>query len=66
MQKPLILIGTDVFVNKSELNKFAAFDLLFGGIHEFVHVPNYSQWLLVNGSWTGALGHVMNDTTSVD
>ncbi len=57
----LIRIGSENFVNRSELNAFGAFDLLFGGFHEFVYVVDFEPWLLVNGSWTGVLGHLMND-----
>jgi hypothetical protein len=61
MKTEQIRVGVEHAVNRSELNKFLAFDLLYGGYHQFVHVPNYNPWLLVNGSWTGALGHLMND-----
>jgi hypothetical protein len=62
MHTELIRIGTGSFVNETELNKDYAFDLLFGGFHEFVYIPDYWQWQLVNGTWAGALGHLMNDT----
>ena len=41
MHKELIRIGTDSFVNESELYKAYAFDLLFGGFHEFVYLPDF-------------------------
>jgi hypothetical protein len=63
MHKKLIRIGTERFVNESELSKYVALDLLFGGYHEFVYLPNYYQ--LVNGT-TGAFAYLMNDTSNVD
>jgi hypothetical protein len=63
MLKEFIRIGTSKFPNKSELSKYVALDLLFGGYHEFVYLPDYYQ--LVNGT-TGALAHLMNDTSNVD
>ncbi len=61
MKNNLIRIGTADFVNKSALLKINAFDLLFNGFYEFVYLPDYYPWLLVNGTWTGALGHLMDD-----
>ena len=67
MHKKLIRIGTESFVNESELEKAFAFDLLYGGFHEFVYLPDYWQpWQLVNGTWAGALGYLTNDTSNVD
>jgi hypothetical protein len=59
MHKELIRIGTENLVNRSELYKSAAFDLLFGGNYEFVYLPDYNQ--LMNET-TGAMAHLMNDT----
>lgn len=61
MNKDLIRIGTDKFVNESTLAKQPAFDLLFSGFHEFVYVPDDVAWVFVNGTWTGSLGLLMND-----
>jgi hypothetical protein len=61
IKKPLIRIGTPNFVNESKLNVDDRFDLLFGGFNEFVYISSYLPWQLVNGTWTGALGYLMND-----
>ncbi len=61
MKKGSIRIGTENLVDRTNLLKLNAFDLLFDRYHEFVHIPDYYPWLLVNGSWTGALGQLMND-----
>ena len=66
MHKELIRIGTYSFVNESELDKAYAFDLLFGGFHEFVYLPDYGPFQLANGTMTGAPRHLMNDTSNVD
>jgi hypothetical protein len=60
MKRDLIRIGSDTFANKSALDKLVGFDLLYGRYHEFVYVPDSKPWLQVNGSWAGALGHMMN------
>ena len=64
MHKELIRVGTSSFVNKSKLNQARAFDLLYGGFYEFIHLPHYSH--RVNSTWTGTLGLLMNDTSNVD
>jgi hypothetical protein len=61
MKRQLIRIGTEKFANISKLNKYNAFDLLFGHFHELVYVPEYFPWQHVNGTWTGAIGDLMND-----
>ncbi len=61
MNKDRIRIGSLDMVNKSTLDEYDAFDLIFGGFEEFVYVPDYYPWELVNGTWTGAFGHLMND-----
>ncbi len=60
MEKELVRIGSDNFANKSEL--FHAFDLLFRSYHELVYISDYDPLEIVNGTWAGALGHLMNDT----
>jgi ABC-type amino acid transport substrate-binding protein len=60
--KSLIRVGTLNFVNESELDVADRFDLLFGGYHEFVYIPDNDPWQLVNGTWTGALGYLMNES----
>lgn len=60
--KELIRIGSDNFVNESELENFHGFNLLFDGIYEFVHIPDDISWNLVNGTWQGAFGRLMDDT----
>lgn len=55
MKKELIRIGTKDFENEF------VFDLIFDGNHEFVYTPDYWPWeVTVNGTWTGALAHLMN------
>ena len=61
LNKGSIRIGTQNFANVSILSKLNAFDLMFTGRHEFVYIPDYMPWLHMNGTWTGALGHLMND-----
>ena len=58
--KELIRIGTNVFVNESILNEYNEFELIFGDNYEFVYVPNHDPYQLVNGTWNGALGYLMN------
>jgi hypothetical protein len=61
MEKQLIRVGTNKLIIKSQLNPRDGFDLLFGAHHEFVPLTDFNPWQLVNGTWTGAFGHVMND-----
>jgi hypothetical protein len=61
MKKEHIRIGTNNFTNASELDKLLAFNLLYGNIYEFIYTPDFYPWMFVNGSWTGALGYLMND-----
>jgi hypothetical protein len=65
MQKQLVRIGTERHVNESKLNEFYAFDLIYGGFYEFVYIPDYYPWKLLNGTWTGALGHLINGTAQM-
>ncbi len=65
MGKELIRIGSSKFVNQSTLDKADAFDFLFRGIYEFVYLPDYYPWLLVNGTWTGGFGHLINDIKQI-
>ncbi len=61
MEKQIMRVGTDDLETKSTLNPRNGFNLLFGARYEFVYLPDYSPWQRVNGTWTGALGHLMND-----
>ena len=61
MEKQLIRVGTEDMEIKSKLNPRDGFNLLFGARHEFVYLANFHPWQHVNGTWTGALGHLMND-----
>ncbi len=61
MEKQFMRVGTDDLETKSKLNARDGYDLLFGARHEFVYLPDYWPWQRVNGTWTGALGHLMND-----
>jgi hypothetical protein len=61
MNHELIRIGSDVFVNKSELYKTGGFDALFNHNYEFVYVPDFGSWQPVNGTWQGIFGLLEND-----
>lgn len=61
MKRDVLRIGTDTFVNVSELQTSAGFDALFNQNYEFVYVPEFYPWNRVNGTWQGALGHIQND-----
>jgi hypothetical protein len=61
MKNKLIRIGTSTFVNESTLDKRSAFHILFDGFQEFVYLSDYLPSQLENGTWIGALGHLMND-----
>jgi hypothetical protein len=61
MKSKSFRIGASKFVNESQLNTADAYDLLFDKIHEFVYYPDgAAPWQLINGTWTGALGHLIN------
>jgi len=56
------VMGTGNFANQSHLDKRLMLDLLFANVkYEFVQVPTSEPGALVNGTWTGLLGHIMND-----
>jgi hypothetical protein len=55
MAKQFIRVGNDKLNVRTRLN------LLFGARHEFVYLSDFLPWQRVNGTWTGALGHLMND-----
>jgi len=59
MQRELIRIGSPLLANESKWR--AGFDALFDGYHEFVYIADYFPWQRVNGTWAGALGHILND-----
>jgi hypothetical protein len=61
MEKKFMRIGTDKVFIKSELNPRDEFNLLFGAHHEFVYLADFFPWQHVNDTWTGALGHLLND-----
>jgi hypothetical protein len=61
MEKHMMRVGIDKLNLKSQLNSREGSDLLTGARHEFVHLADYWPWKLVNGTWKGALGHLMND-----
>ena len=60
MEKQL-RVGTDKLMNKSQLNARDESNLRFGAHHKFVYLPDSNLWQHVNGTWTGALGHLIND-----
>jgi hypothetical protein len=61
MEKKFMRIGTEKVFIKSELNPRDGFNLLLGARHEFVYLADFYPWQRVNGTWTGALGHLLND-----
>lgn len=64
MKKPLIRIGTDKLVNETTLRKSHGFDVLFGeNDYYFVHIEDDTSWDVVNGTWLGSMGYLMNDTS---
>jgi hypothetical protein len=68
MKRELIRIGTNQYVNESVLYQNGGFDALFNrdNYYEFVYVPNFGPWDRVNGTWQGALGYLMNDSSERD
>jgi hypothetical protein len=61
MENNLSRIGTNKFVNESKLDASVAFDIVYGGFYKFVYLPTSFPSQFVNGTWTGWLGHLMND-----
>jgi hypothetical protein len=60
MEKQLIRVGIDYNISEAVSSNFYALDAVFGGDHELVNIPDFYPYKLVNGTWTGALGHLMN------
>jgi hypothetical protein len=54
-------VGTDKLNIKSQLNARDGFSLLFGARQKFVYLTTYDPWQCENGTWMGALGHLIND-----
>jgi hypothetical protein len=63
MKKELIRIGTEKFANETTLDKYYAFDLVYGGHYELVYCPDFDPYGFVNGTWRGALGRLVNGTS---
>ncbi len=62
-QERLFHIGSPSFANESKLRSSDGFDALFNSRNsEFVYLPDFEPWLRVNGTWQGALGHILDDT----
>jgi hypothetical protein len=61
MEKQLLRVGTEKLIIKSQLNARDKYNLLFGARHEFVNLVDYWPWKREDGTWEGALGHLMND-----
>jgi hypothetical protein len=61
MPRELFRIGSPLLANESVLRTTAGFEMLFGGYHEFVYIPDFDPWLQVNGTWKGALAHILSD-----
>ncbi len=57
----MIRVGTDKLNINSQLNPRDRFNLIFGARHEFVYLSDFNPWQRVNGTWKGALSHLMND-----
>jgi hypothetical protein len=61
MNRELIRIGTGDENSKMDVRH--PFNILFGGFHQFIHLADgYDVWARVNGSWRGALKHLLNGT----
>ncbi len=60
-RRELFRIGSPLLANESKLLKTGGFDVLFHGYHEFVYLADFDPWLRVNGTWRGALAHILND-----
>ncbi len=61
MEGQLMRVGTYDLEIKSKLNPRNGLNLLFGARHEFVYLADFWPWQRVNGTWTGALGHLLDD-----
>jgi hypothetical protein len=61
MDKQFMRVGTSNLETKSQVNHRDGFNLLLGARHEFVYLADFYPWQRVNGTWTGAFGHLMND-----
>ncbi len=61
MEKQLMRVGTEHLETKSKLNPRDGFNLLFGARYEFIYLADFWPWQPVNGTWVGALGHLLND-----
>jgi uncharacterized protein with NRDE domain len=61
MEKQLMRVGTEYLNIKSKMNQRDGFNLLLGARHEFVYLTDYYPLQRVNGTWTGALSHLIND-----
>jgi hypothetical protein len=57
----LIRVGTDELMYSTVLNPNEAFDLIYNGFSVLVNISNYLPWQHVNGTWTGAFGHLIDD-----
>ncbi len=64
MKKERLRVGTYTYVNETVTEK--VYDLLFGSAYELVYVPDFYPWEVVNGTWTGVLGYLMNDMQMED
>ena len=61
MEHEVLRIGSVAFVNESVLAKTPGFDALFSTFnYEFVYIHDYDPWARVNGTWKGALAHILN------
>ncbi len=61
MEKQFLRVGTGDLKTKSKFNPRDGLNLLFGARHKFVYLADDLSWQHVNGTWMGALGHLMND-----
>ncbi len=60
MNRTIFRIGNLQLVNESKLHETAGFNALFKQNYEFVYIADFDPWLRVNGTWQGALGHILN------
>ena len=61
METQYMRVATNKLITKSQFNLPDRLKLLFGARHEFVYQADYLPLQLVNATWKGALGHLIND-----
>ncbi len=61
MPRETFCIGSPLLANESKLVRTTGFDAIFNKNYEFVYISDFDPWQRVNGTWRGALGHLLND-----